>query len=128
MEAVRAGDRLTQQTLAGNMVEFEADAIGVFEQQRIVTGRPFILARRTNNRGIDRQQKGVKVVDIGALTRAKAQMVQADALLHVVAADMRHFEDVLERIGAERFVARTKSVLVLSRLLQREMGSPGDPA
>jgi DNA-binding Lrp family transcriptional regulator len=53
---------------------------------------------------------------------------EADALLHVVAADMRHFEDVLERIGAERFVARTKSVLVLSRLLQREMGSPGDPA
>src|SRR5450432_2366656 len=47
---------------------------------------------------------------------------EADALLHVVAADMRHFEDVLERIGAERFVARTKSVLVLSRLLQREIG------
>ena len=43
----------------------------------------------------------------------------ADALIHVVAADMRHFEDVLERIGAEKFVVRTKSVLVLSRLLRR---------
>jgi len=43
----------------------------------------------------------------------------ADALLHVVAADMRHFEEVLERIGAEKFVIRTKSVLVLSRLLRR---------
>ena len=45
---------------------------------------------------------------------------EADALIHVVAADMRHFEDVLERIGAETFVVRTKSVLVLSRLLRRE--------
>jgi DNA-binding Lrp family transcriptional regulator len=45
---------------------------------------------------------------------------EADALIHVVAADMRHFEDVLERIGAESFVVRTKSVLVLSRLLRRE--------
>ena len=43
----------------------------------------------------------------------------ADALVHVVAADMRHFEQVLERIGAEKFVVRTKSVLVLSRLLRR---------
>jgi DNA-binding Lrp family transcriptional regulator len=44
---------------------------------------------------------------------------EADALIHVVAADMRHFEEVLERIGAERFVVRTKSVVVLSRLLRR---------
>ncbi|HXR43111.1 MAG TPA: Lrp/AsnC family transcriptional regulator [Acidothermaceae bacterium] len=44
---------------------------------------------------------------------------EADALVHVIAADMRHFEEVLERIGAEKFVVRTKSVLVLSRLLRR---------
>jgi DNA-binding Lrp family transcriptional regulator len=44
---------------------------------------------------------------------------EADALIHVIAADMRHFEEVLERIGAEKFVVRTKSVLVLSRLLRR---------
>jgi DNA-binding Lrp family transcriptional regulator len=47
---------------------------------------------------------------------------EADALIHVVAADMKHFEDVLERIGAETFIVRTKSVLVLSRLLRREAG------
>jgi len=45
---------------------------------------------------------------------------EADALVHVMAADMRHFEEVLERIGAEKFVVRTKSVLVLSRLLRRQ--------
>lgn len=44
---------------------------------------------------------------------------EADALLRIVAADMHHFEHVLEQIGAEPFVARTKSVLVLSALLRR---------
>ena len=51
---------------------------------------------------------------------------EADALVHVLAADMHHFEDVLERISAQPFVVRTKSVLVLSRLLDRPgAGSPG---
>lgn len=45
---------------------------------------------------------------------------EADAILHVLAADVRHFERVLERIGSEPFVARTKSVLVLSPLLRRQ--------
>jgi len=44
---------------------------------------------------------------------------EADALIHVMAEDVKHFEQVLERINAERFVVRTKSVLVLSRLLHR---------
>jgi DNA-binding Lrp family transcriptional regulator len=49
---------------------------------------------------------------------------EADALLHILAADMRHFERVLEQIGAQPFVARTKSVLVLSPLLRRP-AAPG---
>ncbi|WP_129666996.1 Lrp/AsnC family transcriptional regulator [Phytoactinopolyspora endophytica] len=44
----------------------------------------------------------------------------ADALLHVFASDMRHFERVLSEISAEPFVARTRSVLVLSPLLRRD--------
>ena len=44
---------------------------------------------------------------------------EADALLRIVAADMHHFESVLEQVGAQPFVARTKSVLVLSALLRR---------
>ncbi len=43
----------------------------------------------------------------------------ADALVRILAADMRHFERVLEQIGAEGFVERTKSVLVLSPLIRR---------
>ncbi|WP_395292503.1 Lrp/AsnC family transcriptional regulator [Kitasatospora hibisci] len=41
----------------------------------------------------------------------------ADALLHVRAASVQHFEEVLERIRAEPFVRRTVSSLVLSDLL-----------
>jgi DNA-binding Lrp family transcriptional regulator len=43
----------------------------------------------------------------------------ADAVVRILAADMRHFEQVLEQIGAQPFIARTKSVLVLSPLLRR---------
>jgi DNA-binding Lrp family transcriptional regulator len=42
---------------------------------------------------------------------------EADALLHIRASDVRHFEQVVERIGAEPFVVRTRSVIVLSRLV-----------
>jgi DNA-binding Lrp family transcriptional regulator len=48
---------------------------------------------------------------------------EADALLRIRAADVRHFEEVVERIGAEPFVVRTRSVIVLSRLVHR----PDDP-
>jgi DNA-binding Lrp family transcriptional regulator len=57
---------------------------------------------------------------------------EADALLHIRAADVRHFEQVVERIGAEPFVVRTRSVIVLSRLVHRPDTLPqpgaGDPA
>ncbi len=43
----------------------------------------------------------------------------ADAVIHLLAADVQHFERVLERIGAEEFVVRTKSTVVLSRLVRR---------
>ncbi len=49
----------------------------------------------------------------------------ADAVVQIYAADVRHFERVLERIAGEPFVERTKSVLVLSPLLRRY--SPGAP-
>lgn len=44
---------------------------------------------------------------------------EADALLHVFAADVAHVERVLSQVAAMPFVVRTKSVLVLSPLLRR---------
>ncbi|WP_093167884.1 Lrp/AsnC family transcriptional regulator [Sinosporangium album] len=54
---------------------------------------------------------------------------EADALLHIRATDMRHVEQVIERIASEAFVVRTKSSIVLSRLLDTPLvmernGSP----
>jgi DNA-binding Lrp family transcriptional regulator len=49
---------------------------------------------------------------------------EADALIHIRAADVRHFEQVMERIGAESFVVRTRSVIVLSRLVERADAIP----
>src|ERR1700761_5584039 len=44
---------------------------------------------------------------------------EADALLHIQAADVGHFEQVVERIRAEPFTTRTRSVIVMSRLVDR---------
>ena len=49
---------------------------------------------------------------------------EADALVHIRAADIRHFEQVVERIAAEPFMQRTRSVVVLSRLVERPTRSP----
>ena len=44
---------------------------------------------------------------------------EADALVHIRTADVKHFEQVMGRIGAEPFVLRTRSAIVLSRLVER---------
>jgi DNA-binding Lrp family transcriptional regulator len=46
---------------------------------------------------------------------------EADAMLHIRATDVRHVERIIERIAAEPFVVRTKSSIVLTRLIS---GSP----
>jgi DNA-binding Lrp family transcriptional regulator len=46
----------------------------------------------------------------------------ADAMVHVLASDVRHLEQALERIRDERNVDHTQSVIVLSRLIDRPRG------
>jgi DNA-binding Lrp family transcriptional regulator len=57
------------------------------------------------------------------ITGAATITGEADAMLHIRAADVRHFEQVVERIAAEPFVVRTRSIIVLSRLVSRA-GNP----
>ena len=45
----------------------------------------------------------------------------ADALVHLRAADIGHLEQALERLRAESFVAQTQSMIVLSRLVERNL-------
>lgn len=42
---------------------------------------------------------------------------QADALVHLRAADIAHLEQALEKLRAEPFVTSTRSMIVLSRLV-----------
>ena len=49
---------------------------------------------------------------------------QADALVHLRAADMRHLEQALERLRAEPFVTSTRSMVVLSRLVETPTAIP----
>ncbi|GAB3054196.1 Lrp/AsnC family transcriptional regulator [Micromonospora schwarzwaldensis] len=46
---------------------------------------------------------------------------EADALVHLRAADIAHLEEALERLRAESFVTSSRSTIVLSRLVE----SPG---
>ena len=43
----------------------------------------------------------------------------ADAILHVLARDMRHLEDALERIRASADIERSESIVVLSNIIDR---------
>ena len=46
---------------------------------------------------------------------------QADALVHLRASDIRHLEQVLERLRSEPFVTSTHSSIVLSRLVEGQL-------
>ncbi|MGD9619982.1 MAG: Lrp/AsnC family transcriptional regulator [Mycolicibacterium sp.] len=64
--------------------------------------------------------------DLRAAWRAIPEVVGAatvtgpsDALLHVLARDMRHLEEALERIRASADIERSESIVVLSNLIER---------
>jgi DNA-binding Lrp family transcriptional regulator len=65
---------------------------------------------------------------IAAATRRHPEVIgaytvsgEADAIVHLRAADIAHLEQTLERLRAEPFVTSTRSMIVLSRLVD----SPG---
>jgi hypothetical protein len=70
-----------QKSLSRDVVELQPDAIGIFEQQRIIARRPLIFSGRANDPGAKRTQEPVQLIDVGALAGAKTQMVQTDAIL-----------------------------------------------
>jgi DNA-binding Lrp family transcriptional regulator len=49
---------------------------------------------------------------------------QADALVHLRAADIGHLEQALERLRREPFITSTRSMIVLSRLLETPTAVP----
>jgi len=76
---------------------------------------------------------------IATATRRHAEVVaaytvsgEADALVHLRAADIGHLEQALERLRAEPFITSTRSTIVLSRLLEtpgtNPLPAPSKPA
>src|SRR3954468_12340531 len=68
---------------------------------------------------------------ITVATRRHAEVVgaytvsgEADALVHLRAADISHLEQALERLRAESFVTSTRSMIVLSRLVETPSPMP----
>ena len=49
---------------------------------------------------------------------------EADALVHLRAADIAHLEQALERLRAEPFITSTRSMVVLSRLVETPTAVP----
>jgi len=43
----------------------------------------------------------------------------SDAILHVLARDMRHLEEALERIRSSADIERSESIVVLSNIIER---------
>ena len=63
------------------MVELQPYSIGIFEQQRVISRRPLIVARRANDLHTKRAQETVQLVNVRTFAGAKTEMVQADAIL-----------------------------------------------
>ncbi|WNV76808.1 Lrp/AsnC family transcriptional regulator [Geodermatophilus sp. DSM 44513] len=59
------------------------------------------------------------LTDVPEVVGACTVSGSADALVHVLASDVRHLEQAMERIREEPNVDHTESVIVLSRLIDR---------
>jgi DNA-binding Lrp family transcriptional regulator len=66
-------------------------------------------------------------VDIPEVVSAATATGTADAILHVLAHDIRHLEDALERIRTSADIERTESIVVLSNLIDRSRADVGAP-
>ena len=60
--------------------------------------------------------------DIPEVVSAATVTGTSDALLHVLARDMGHLEEALERIRASADIERSESIVVLSNLIERAQG------
>ena len=61
-------------------------------------------------------------IDIPEVISAATVTGTADAMLHVLARDMRHLELALERIRSAADVERSESIVVLTNIIDRDRG------
>lgn len=63
-------------------------------------------------------------IDIPEIVSAATVTGTADAILHVLARDMRHLETALERIRSAAAIERSESIVVLSNIIDRASPEP----
>jgi len=61
-------------------------------------------------------------IDIPEVVSAATVTGTADAILHVLARDMRHLEEALEKIRSAADVERSESIVVLTNVIDRMRG------
>jgi DNA-binding Lrp family transcriptional regulator len=61
-------------------------------------------------------------IDIPEVISAATVTGTADAILHVLARDMRHLEEALEKIRSAADVERSESIVVLTNVIDRDRG------
>ncbi|ORW41806.1 AsnC family transcriptional regulator [Mycobacterium paraense] len=66
-------------------------------------------------------------VDMPEVVSAATVTGTSDAILHVLARDMRHLEAALERIRSSADIERSESIVVLSNLIDRMRPSNASP-
>ena len=64
-------------------------------------------------------------VDIPEVVSAATVTGTSDAILHVLARDMRHLEEALEKIRSSAAIERSESIVVLTNLIDRSRGREG---
>ncbi len=82
--------------------------------------RKTVLAMLSSRQGKPIRIPRTTPMPFGAAASKHPEVVSACT----VTGDVRHFEQVVERIGAEPFVIRTRSSIVLSRLVERPDALP----
>jgi DNA-binding Lrp family transcriptional regulator len=60
--------------------------------------------------------------DIPEVVAAATVTGTSDAILHLLTRDMRHLEEVLERIRGSAAIERSESIVVLSNIIERRRG------
>ena len=77
-----------------------------------------VLQRRDARPGVQAQVTAVRGASL-SLVEACTVSGAADAVVHMLARDIPHMEQAIQRVRATAPVERTESAIVLSRLLNR---------
>ena len=67
--------------MPGHVVHLQPDAVRILEEDGVVSRRPGSVLGRVDDRGAEIAHQRVHGIDVGALARPEAQVVQPDATL-----------------------------------------------